>query len=231
MERTPERFASDIAQLLSSQDPGQTERRKLSTIVDQCGWKRRSEQRVRQLAELLLSHGVFTSTDIADPDVSLDTWIRLSLTPFASLGQIFRQEIGLAYHLSRYPAVFEGALPEYGRVRVKSGGPGQEATYRIEDGRLRPDLVLDTASGVLLAVELERGDPDHGSATQVVEYVDAVRMSSRREVHGVLVTAVPRTAHLRQTVQKQLKRGRAAGYVLHWLLYDVEVSLVGEQER
>ena len=198
--------------------------RKFSTLIRDCGWKKRSPERVASLSQALAHAGIYTDHDLLDMTLPTSTTIWLSRRPPEVLSRIFHQERAVGYHLGKYRDVLETALPQYAPLTHKHGGNRKEQGYTLDGVRLIPDLVFQARSKEWIVCEIERGDPTRESVPQLVEYMRAVG-SNGRQVVGVLITAKPRTHYWRDVTRERIGSIPKEFGPAHWLWYDVSVTL------
>lgn len=215
----------DKALSLASRRSGEqgTVWRKLSTVVQQCGWKRRTAARMTELEHALAEIGIFASVDLADLDLGPDTTVRFARRPWTPVGRIIKPERALAYLLSENPATILEALPQLGRITHLHGGRTKERKYSLHGSQIRPDLVFrsDTGAYVVFELKSEQAEPD--AVTQLKEYIEAVAGAHAAPVRGVLVAARPSNPGLLARVQQELKALRVF-YPVDWIWYDVAVK-------
>ena len=218
------RLAGEIAGDEGSQrrsKPGS--RRKLSTVIGRCGWKKRSPQRLEKLDADLDRAGIYTSVDIEDLDVGLDTWVLFGREPFVELGHVFKRVLSgtswqpIQNHLK-------------GRFRSSDAsaigmGSKPERSFHDLGTPLRPDLVFKASNGTWVACELERGDPKRESVGQLEQYLRALDAHYAGPVAGLLITARPRAANLGRLIEGQMMNLRRSYPDVAWLTYDIRVSV------
>lgn len=219
-----ESFVGGLERSLDGKEVSARTKRKLSSVISACGWKKRSPQRLEQLNEVLSHAGIYADQDLLDMNLGVDTFVWFSRRPPLPVGKIFHQERAVGYHLGKYKDALEEALPEYAPLLHKSGGHKKEASYTLDGERFIPDLVFKAKSGEWLVCEIERGDPKRDSVPQLIDYMRAVSNGSRLVV-GVLITARPRTHYWRETVGRLIETIPSDLGPAHWLWYDVSVTL------
>lgn len=202
----------------------QVTRRLVRSILYQCGWQKRSPERLTALENRLADAGLYADPDITDMDLGLGTWIRFTPEPPPPVGRVFKPERALGYHLSKYPAELERELPHLGTLRHISGGCKPEKTYGFEGIDLKPDLVFSSSSGRWLVCELERGDPKNESVDQLEMYARAVGARGKT-ITAALITGSPRSAGVKKQATRRIQTLRTQGFDAWWIVYDVAVRL------
>lgn len=168
MARDPESFVAGLVRdvtIRKLHGKPETTRRKLSTVLAQCGWKKRSPERLTELVALLGDKGLFSNPDILEINLPLDTSVTFGREPPTPLGQTIHPERALGYVLSRYPRHLQEAVPDLGHLKLYSGGAKPERTFYLRDKAVKPDLVFTSASGRWLVCELETGSPNRKAST------------------------------------------------------------------
>lgn len=196
-------------------------RRRMRTVIDRCGWEKRSPQRMSDLNDALEAAGVFASPQPA-MSVDLDDWVRFTTSPSRDpeLGLVFLKEKTLEDFVARYyQKLFEGWPGLEGAKLMKA----QHPVYVAGKKRII-DLLFMGADGAQIVVELKKGDPTMGALAQLRQYMDQVR-PDEGPVRGVLISAPPRDAALARAMWSDLDSDRR-DYDVTWLWYDLKVDLV-----
>ncbi|HQZ72845.1 MAG TPA: endonuclease NucS [Anaerolineae bacterium] len=189
------------------------ERRKLRTIITDCGQKRGSQQFLARLASRLAEAGIYSEPAIADSGLRADDWVLFSSGPFPPDSAFFPRETDLQRFVEAClgSGVFRNLEPYRGDGR-KSG-----REYLLPDGR-RIDLLCQerTRSGVgaLVVIELKR-EHERGTIEQVMSYIDTLKkLHPSRTVRGIIVSG--RESQVASTLLKT-----ATGYDIKWFCYRV----------
>jgi hypothetical protein len=200
-------------------------RRKVSTIISQCGYSRRSERLLAELDRAIEEAHIFVDPVVTDTGLGLDTWIRFTNEPPPSQTQTFQKESALGYHLSKYPDRLAQALGR-GSLTLKHGGKKPEKKFVLDGEYVKPDLVFRSADGSHVVCELKVGDPTDRSVSQLLKYVEAADATYQSSVVGVLVTGQPRLQGTTNRVKRHLEELSRGGRDLRWFWYDVRTELV-----
>lgn len=162
------------------------ERRKLSTVLRECGRSRMSDQFALALSDSLHRAGVFASPPLDDVTLARTSWLCFSTAPFLPEALLFPTERDLrefvAASIGR--GVFRHLRPhrEGGRIKCRE--------YHLPSGK-KIDLVCDeVARGnpvAIVAIELKAAS-DLKLVPQIFQYVEELRLRFRdRPVKGIVI--------------------------------------------
>jgi len=219
----PERYAESVRQdLHAAQRKGRsTVSHKISVIVSGSGWQKRSKQNLKQIASAFVQVVVFADTDIEDMRLGLDHRVTFSHTPFSkrNLGAEFSAEQHLKSFLAMHHRhTFSGLRGLEGLTLV-----GTEVRVEDADQERFIDVVFRESDGSLVAVELEKGDPQPDSMNQLRSYMRGLS-SKGKPVRGILITGRPKAAQIEEDTIANL-RGLGPKYPIEWYWYDASVAL------
>lgn len=194
---------------------------KLSVLVREAGYARRSRRLLDELSDRLREAGVEFSPDLLDTDNTPDTQIHFfdAKRPVKGLQpgrQLFKEEAQLSQFLWMNKHFLSQAMKNLRlRDREKKVAPGS-----------RPDLVaVDTKSRELVGIELKAGEPDQGIVAQAARYMAALKAQAKAEgLRGarlMIITGQP-NEQLSDLVHLQ---SETLGVKCEWLLYRVRFEL------
>jgi hypothetical protein len=191
-------------------------RRKLRTVVDECGLKRATSSFLQQLQGRLATAGIYSEPPIADGRVLLNDWIRFSTGPFPPDSFAFSKE----KHLQRFVESCLGAGVFRNLEPYKDHGRTLCREYRLPNGE-RIDLLCQertrTGPGALVAIELKI-DRQRGTAVQLMGYLDALsEIFPTRKVRGIIISG------REDKVAASLLRG-VSKYDIRWYCYHVSFN-------
>lgn len=213
-------LAQDLEQARANVAAGRvTISRQVNTLVNRCGWSKRSSSNVRIIVDALDRAGVYADVDLSDLRLPWRSKVWLSDTPWPDrkLGRVLVDEASLNRFLRKYHDTVFAAIPELRDVTFV----GSEVRRKFHEERRSIDLVFRDPDGTFVAVELERGDPKDDSAMQLRRYMEVLAADGSR-VRGVLITARARSARLEEEVLRELQE---IEYPTAWYWYDATIDL------
>lgn len=203
-----EEFREDVAG--GAQTP--LERRKLRTILTECG-KKASSKALAEIDTRLAEAKIYTDPKLTDPGLRRADWIWLSTGPFPPDSALFPKE----KDMQRFVQACLGTSKFRNLHLFKAGGYPSGREFRLPDGR-RIDLLCEertrTGRGALVVIELKR-EHERGTVEQVMGYIDEIRkMFPNREIRALIVSG-------REEKVAAMRLGQVTGYDIRWLCYHV----------
>lgn len=160
-------------------------RRKLSTVVRECGRSKATREFRQAMATAFGQAGIYTFPGLAEPSLMRQDWVRFSRVPFLAAEALFPSE----EDLEKFIAQLLGAVDPFRDLRLI------KRQQRIRNCRL--DILAEERSafgrGTLVVIELKKASGET-AVRQVVRYMKAVRRSPQhegRDVRGLVVTGRP----------------------------------------
>jgi hypothetical protein len=207
-----EQFVKSVEGSLRAQS---TTRRKLSTILRECGYKRRTRGLAQSLQEELERCGVFPRPHLTAPVLRGDTFITFSRDGYRE----YENDQGLIDSEKRLEQVLLKALrhiPELRDLRLK------ETQYVVPGTRRRVDVAFkDTRTGELVLCELKKDDGGYGPTAQLRTYLKLHEKNCPDvRVRGLLITG-EETPVLHQLVDA----ARNADHQIDWFCYELQLKL------
>lgn len=221
-EPEPERYAVLIGEELdrAAVNHRSTVRHRLRVMLEGAGWQRLTDNNRRRIAGAFRGAGIYTDTDLTDRSLDREHWVTLSRTPFPvrSLGLGFPAEHDLQRFLKTHHAeAFAG-------TRKLEGLRLERHEFRVEyDGERFIDLLFEDEDGTLVAFELEKGDPQPNSVTQLRQYLRGLKPHGEKR-RGVLITGRPKSAQLEEDTLDALEVLRKE-FDVDWYWYNVDLNL------
>jgi RecB family endonuclease NucS len=165
----------------------------------------------------LTMSGLHCDGDVTDLTVPWTTKVHLSHQPFRETGRRFCEEKHLKKFIAACPEVLTETLRELEGARFI----GREKVVRFRGTKHKIDLLFESVDGEAVVVELEVGEPDDGSVSQIERYARAISASGSR-VRGILISSRPARAVTEDGIRYELAR---LPFPASWYWYDVCLSL------
>lgn len=229
-KRTPERFVRDLGEEIETteKESGRLryrESRMVSTVIRDCGWRRRSAQRLRALGELLAMAGIYAWPQPIH-ELGWKDWISFSLRPFPNFIEAtkFASESRLADFVETYhPELFAGtSLEDLEFVE-------RELSIDHCAGKtMSADMLFMDADETPVIVEFKVGAAVPKDVSQLSEYLDLV-LERLGHVRGVLITAEPSSRTEEDPVRRELDLHDH--HDIDWYWYSVPMPLTRAPAR
>lgn len=193
-------------------------RRKLTTIVSECGYDNVMAAFLVRLRTLLEENGVYTEPPLDQEDLEHDDFVYFSTGPFPADSLLFPKE--------RQLQEFVRSCLGSGRFRgLRLYKDGDRDGWEFPVPGRRVDLLCEEqrrdGKGGLVAMELKRGESAREAVDQLVGYIDKLRtMFPDRRVKGIVISG-------REGAVGQAILSDYATYDIEWYCYMVEFTPVG----
>lgn len=182
------RLAAALAESEAAGMRPPVERRRLSTVLRECGRSRMSNQFTLALSDSLHRAGVFASPPLDDATLARTSWLCFSTAPFRPEALLFPTERDLREFVAAAigRGVFRHLRPH------REGGQIKCREYHLPSGK-KIDLVCDEIvkghPGAIVAIEL-KATRDLGLVPQIYQYVEELRRRFRdRPVKGIVIAS------------------------------------------
>ena len=224
-DRTPGRFIADTRRELDERRVKSgglryTKWQLLGTIVDDCGWHRRTEKRMTELMASLNEAGVFVYPRLDQPGLKLSDRIKFSDREWVAIEpDAFDNEKRLHRFVKDYfPELFSGTELE----DLKFHG----SQVPVDQGlKLRYlDLVFKDEEDRFVVVELKDAPAEPKDVGQLRNYMDLVGQTDSR-VRGVLISARPASKEAEESIWNEIHDSRSYGDRIRWYWYSVPSPL------
>nr|WP_131721718.1 hypothetical protein [Mycolicibacterium komanii] len=194
---------------------------KLSVLVREAGYERKSRPLLDELSDRLRAVGVEFSPDLLDTDNTPETQIRFFDANRRVKGpqparQLFKEEAQLSQFLWMNKHFLTQAMKNLRlRDREKVLAPG-----------CRPDLVaIDRKSRELVGIELKAGEPDQGIVAQAARYMSALKQRADAEgLRGARLVII--TGQADESLEELVRiQSTHIGVKCEWFIYRVRFEL------
>jgi hypothetical protein len=219
---TAEHFVAALDEQIASADetdPGRAERRrfKVRTVIERCGWDRRSSRRMKFLESLLAERNLHSSHPLTDPYLDVDDFIHFSRRPAAIPTQALKREADLVeYVMNNFGAI--PPLNEYGSICRRE--------FLLRSGK-RVDLIIeDPRRRRWLLIEFKNSAKTAGTAgAQLIPYMHEVSRSVLPDgftVEGMVISPPVDPIAIQMLVNGQ----HEAPGPMSWLTFNSRLELV-----
>lgn len=194
-------------------------RHKLDVVVAKCGWKRRSDARMRVLENRLSEMQLWCEPSISDANLPQDTWITMRRRPPPVPVQRMPSEATLEGYLERNWYLIK-PLMDYGSHRDPAKVVVRQ--FRLPTGEAVDLVFKDRVNKRWLLVELKNAKTQ-GAVAQLRRYmqtvVNAGLTPNGYTVEGMIIspTVDPEQIHLLHAPNSPGK--------LHWFVFEMQLEL------
>lgn len=196
------------------------EKRKVRTVVRECGRKRRSRKLLSDLEEVMDAAGLHVWPELDDSGLNPDSWLRFSKQPAAerALGRSFKNERSMHEFIRDYhQLVF--ADTELANLEYE----GSEIPIHLDLDEVRLDMLFRDSGGTAVVVEFKHEAPTPAVAAQLRRYMSAL-MSHEEAVRGVLLTNRPTSLAEERSIKKELELG-GERFRIDWYWYSLSLPI------
>lgn len=192
--------------------PPPVERRKLRTLVSECGRKRGTPAVLEQIAQRFQEAGLYFDCPVSDSSLRPDDYVWISTGPFPPDAMLFPREADLRKFV--LACLGSGAFRQLEPLKGQSKG----LEFSLPDGS-RVDLLCQerakSGAGALVAIEFKR-DHQRGTIEQLIGYIEQLKvMFPGRPVKGIVISG-----REDQALAARLPI-MAQGYDIRWFCYQV----------
>ena len=215
LPRGPERFAA----LLDRELEGTAARRAklLSTVLSECGYRRRSVLRLQSIQDALEARGIYSRPRLTEPQVRSHERLEFSRMAYSSV------EPDLIFPDER--ALEDFVLRNYKQIPELSMLKSPKQQRHLPSGRQYDLMFRECRSNDVVILEFKAGDGGMGVVSQLFLYLKEllpIAQAERCGVRGIIISGEP-NAHLEDQV-RLLSEG--TGIRVDWYCYVSSLKLV-----
>jgi hypothetical protein len=195
-------------------------RRKLSVLVSRCGWRNRTEPRMRLLEARLRERHVYCAPSISNMELPRDAWISLQRDAPALPVQRMPTERVLEEYLANNWRLIK-PLSGYGSLDPSKTRVTRQ--FRLATGEC-VDLLFEDRSGKRWLVLELKNQSARGAVAQLIGYMNQIvgsgQLPAGFSIEGMIVSPVA------DPTQISLLQSAVAPGPVQWWQYETELRLV-----